>query len=404
MTAGSDMRRWSVVGFGFLALALAFSARATLGLVMPVWDSELGWSRELVSGVAAAGLVAMAAIAPFAGRLVDRRGPRLTLGLGLAAIAAGSLVLTLGSSPVLLVVGYTVLSAIGFGLAATHVVSTATAAEFSRRRGLAIGIATAGATGGQFLIVPAVAAVLAVASWRWAYGALAVACALLALAILRWMADARPQSHASPGPRPTLAQDGRTVLARPAFHILFWSFLLCGFTTSGVIETHFLPYAAACGFPPLPAAGAYGLLSAVNLAGMVAAGWLVDRVSAPLLLAAIYLGRALTFLLLGDVGGDVTALFLFAGLFGAVDYATVPVTAALVARHIGLRVMGLAMGMISAGHSVGAALGAWAGGQLFPSAGGYQLLWSMSFGLALAAAGLAVLLIWHRIHTPQMES
>ena len=67
------------------------------------------------------------------------------------------------------------------------------------------------------------------------------------------------------------------MLATPAFHILFWSFLACGFTTTGVIETHFLPYAALCGFPPLPSAAAYGVLSAVNLLGMIVAGWLTKK-------------------------------------------------------------------------------------------------------------------------------
>src|SRR3546814_19677156 len=72
------------------------------------------------------------------------------------------------------------------------------------------------------------------------------------------------------------------LLARsPAFHAIFWSYTICGFTTSGVIETHLMPYAALCGFPPVPSATAYGLLSGVNLIGMIVAGWLSDRVHRP---------------------------------------------------------------------------------------------------------------------------
>ena len=44
----------------FLALAISFSARASIGLVMPVWDAELGWSRSFVSGIVAATLIVMA--------------------------------------------------------------------------------------------------------------------------------------------------------------------------------------------------------------------------------------------------------------------------------------------------------------------------------------------------------
>ncbi len=46
-------------------------------------------------------------------------------------------------------------------------------------------------------------------------------------------------------------------------------------------------------------------------------------------------------------------------LFGAVDCSTVPVTANLVASHVGIKMMGLAMGLISAGHAIGVFAGGW---------------------------------------------
>jgi predicted MFS family arabinose efflux permease len=67
----------------------------------------------------------------------------------------------------------------------------------------------------------------------------------------------------------------------------------------------------------------------------------------------------------------------------------VPPTASLAAGHLGKARVGSAMGLISAGHSIGAAMGAFAGGYLFDATGGYTWLWSSSFGLALAAAGIA---------------
>ena len=70
-------------------------------------------------------------------------------------------------------------------------------------------------------------------------------------------------------------------------------------------------------------------------------------------------------MVLVNVGADLEILFLFAIVFGLVDYSTSPVTASLVASHIGLRVMGLAFGLISAGHQIGGALGAYFGGVLF---------------------------------------
>lgn len=110
-----------------------------------------------------------------------------------------------------------------------------------------------------------------------------------------------------------------------------------------------------------------------------------------MLLAAIYVLRALTFILLGSLPGtSVEMLFLFAILFGAVDYSTVPVTANLVASHVGIKMMGLAMGLISAGHALGGAMGAFAGGYIFTETGNYDLVWTGSIWLAIGAALLVL--------------
>ncbi|WP_312808487.1 MFS transporter [Agrobacterium cavarae] len=392
--SSTSMQQWAVVAFSFLALALAFSARATLGLVMPIWSQELGWSRSFVSGSAAAALLVMAAVAPFAGRLVDRHGVRSTLTLGLALVGTGCLIVSATSNAAVFVLAFSGFSALGFGIVATHVVSTVIARQFDTNRGLATGIATSGSTGGQFLIVPLVAAVLTAFSWRWSFLAIGLACLVLIPLLWRTLAtkDGPKENVSSSMPSVSLKDDLSAILRKPAFHILFWSFFLCGYTTAGVIETHFLPYASFCGFGPVPSAAAYGVLSAVNLLGMIGAGWLTDRMNRVVLLGSIYILRGLTFLILMNVGASYEMLVVFAMLFGAVDYATVPVTASLVASHIGLRVMGLAMGLISAGHSLGAAAGAYSGGYIFDLTMRYEWVWLISIGLAVGA-GLMVFML-----------
>lgn len=388
-------QNWSVVVFGFLALSLAFSSRAALGLIMPVWQTEFGWSSSYISSVGAAALIVMAIVAPFAGRLVDRRGSQFTLNLGMGLLGIGCAIVALMNGKLMFVIGFAGFCAVGFGIVATHVVATAVTRSFSANQGLATGISASGATGGQFLIVPLIAALLAFASWRWSFGALAIASLALVPCIRMSMrADTTPDETAVSDELPSsMGQDFVVIVRQPAFHLLFWSFLICGFTTTGVIETHLLPFASFCGFPPIPSATAYGLLSLVNLVGMIAAGWLTDRVNRPMLLAAIYMLRALTFILLGSLpGASIEMLFVFAVLFGAVDYSTVPVTASLVASHVGIKMMGLAMGLISAGHAIGGAMGAFLGGYIFTATATYDLVWTGSIWLAVGA-GLLVLFI-----------
>jgi len=402
----SSYRRWIIVGLSFLALALAYSSRATFSLVMPLWEQELGWSRSFTSGTAASALMLMALLAPFGGRLVDRRGARSVILIGLAALALGCLLLALTSQPWAFFLAFAGVSAAGFGLVATHVVSAAVEQEFDTNRGLATGIATSGATGGQLLLVPMIAVLLVSYSWRWAFIALSIATLVMMFAVVRWYPKGTTitrDTDAVGSTGRTIIEDTREILKRPAFQILFWSYLICGYTTSGVIETHFLPYASSLGFGPISSATAYGLLSALNLVGMIGVGWLTDRMNRPLLLGAIYLIRGVTFVILVNVGVDFQTLIFFAVIFGLVDYSTVPVTASLIASHIGIRVMGLAFGLISAGHQIGAAIGAYFGGVLFDIYAQYDWVWWSSAWLAVFA-GLLVFLLRNNPRTAAIDA
>lgn len=386
---------WALVGFGFLALAIAFSARASLGLIMPVWAAEFGWTSSFMSGAGAGALVVMACVAPFAGRLVDRAGPGLTLNLGLGILGIGCALVAMANGKAMFVLGFSGFCGVGFGIVATHAVATAVTRSFGARSGLATGIATSGSTGGQFIIVPLIAVLLSTVGWRYSFGALSLASLALIPFIRAMMARGTDApARASGGTAaPSIAQDIGFILRRPTFHVLFWGFLICGFTSSGAVETHLLPFAAFCGFPPVQSAAAYGLLSLVNLAGMIGAGWLTDRVNRPMLLASIYFLRAMTYIILIYLPGtSIEVLFVFAVLFGVVDYATLPVTASLAASHIGLPVMGLSMGLLSAGHAFGSAIAAFLGGWIVDRTGSYDQLWLGALVL-LAAASLLTLLV-----------
>src|SRR5687768_6641296 len=240
--------------------------------------------------------------------------------------------------------------------------------------------------------MPILGLVLAGGGWRLGYEALAGACLVVAL-VAWWLLRNAGTATAARGPadgteESFLARVGY-LLRRPAFHGLFWSYLLCGYTSTGVVETHLIPFAQFCGIPPAPSALAFGILMGVNTLGMIAAGYLTDRMNRTVLLASIYFFRSLTFLLLPLLIDETAVLWIFAFLFGVFDYATVPPTASLAVSHLGKARVGTAMGLISAGHAIGAAMGAFAGGYIFDATGGYTWLWSSSFGLALAAAMIA---------------
>jgi MFS family permease len=388
----SAIAAWTVVGICFAVLSVSFAARSLLGLAMPYLQHDFGWTRTFVSSGGSLALVAMATMSPIAGNLIDRFGARLLLFSGCIAIAIGMTLSGFMQMPWEFLVAFGGFAGLGFGMAATHAVSTIVSLTFDKNRGLAVGTATAGSTAGQLVVVPVLAAVLQNISWRWAYLALGGTAFAMAVAVLIFVqpVSARPkQTKHKKKETGSIFTETAALFRKPVFHLLLWSYVICGFTTSGIIEVHLLPYAAACGFPPLESAYAYGILSAVNLGGMVLSGWLTDRMNRPVLLGSIYILRGLSFLVLIWAAHDIRLLFLFAVLFGVFDYSTVPVTASLAASNMGLRVMGLTMGLLSAGHALGAAAGAQLAGVLYDLYAEYLWVWIAAIALALFAGVLS---------------
>jgi predicted MFS family arabinose efflux permease len=82
----------------------------------------------------------------------------------------------------------------------------------------------------------------------------------------------------------------------------------------------------------------------------------------------------------------VPVLLLFAAVMGVTYLSTVPPTATLVARFFGPAHMATLFGGVMVTHQIGAFLGAWLGGLVYQSTGGYGLMWAMDVALAAAAA------------------
>ncbi len=389
---------WLVVAVLFLVLSLVMGARSSLGLLIPEWETEFAWDRTFISTGGSVMLTVMAVGSPIAGMALDRYGGRTIYVFAILLTALG-VCLTAGMwQGWHFIAAFGLIAGIGFSAISAPLIGTTVALYFDARRGLATGIATSGATGGQLVLMPLLAVGLAAIGWRASFlamGVLLVAIALLAWVLIRREAPARRM-------RGFQAEAGNTVWTQLGYLMrdrTFWllgiGYIVCGFTTIGAIRIHFLPYAAACGFPVLESASAFGVLMATSAAGIIGFGAAADKFHRPALLASIYFLRALCFILLMFIPGDSVLLFTFAALFGLFDFATFPVVANIVGTHMGLRIMGLTMGLLFSLHSVGGALGSFAGGWLFDLFAQYDWMWLASFGLALLAAFLSIL-----VHEP----
>lgn len=391
--ADTNPKGWIVVGALFLMLGIVITGRNSLGLMMPFWQADMGWSYGFVATAGAAMLTTMAISAPVAGLMLDKYGARTVYSIGMCLVGVAFILCSMMTEPWQLLLLFSVMGGMGFSAISPSAVSTTIARYFDKKLGLATSVAASGSTGGQLLLMPLLAALVTTFAWRPSFLTLGVAILVTALLVQFLVKDGSARSRgAGAPPAVRLSATLRTLTRDKTFWLLAGGFVICGFTTVGVIKVHLIPYAVSCGFPPMESATAYGVMSLFSMVGMIVYGTLSDRFHRPTLLASIYFLRALTFIVLMYIPGSSPILFTFAVLFGIFDYATFPLVASLVASHVGRHVMGITMGLIFAGHSLGGAAGSFMGGYLFELFARYDWVWMVSVGLA-ALAGVLTLFI-----------
>lgn len=396
----NNPRGWVIVGALFLMLGFVIAARNSIGLMMPFWREDPGWSYKFVATVGGIMMATMAIAAPAAGAIVDRWGSRAVYATGMSVVGLVYILCSLMTEEWQLVALFGIVGGIAFAAMSPSLVSTTVAHHFRKRLGLATSIATSGSTGGQFALMPLLAFLVTAITWRNAFVALGAAVLVVGLVVYLLIGREPPRPVPSPSRRTSLSVTLRMLARRPVFWLLGGGFFVCGFTTAGTVKIHLIPYAVACGFPPVQSAAAYGVLSLFSLIGMIAYGALSDRYHRPALLASCYFMRALTLVLLLHISGSAPLLYVFAVLFGVFDYATFPIVASLVATHIGRATMGVTMGLIFSLHSLGGALGSFVGGYLFDLFARHDWVWVVSVALALLAALLTVFISENREAAP----
>jgi len=388
-------RGWIVVAICFAATAFTFGARSSVSMMLPIWQEELGWSRSQAATGASIVLAIMALGSPIAGNLMDRYGARLVIATGLAALAFGVGATSFVSDLTYYYLLFGVIGGVGWAFVSIPTVTAAVSGYFERMRGLAIGIAISGASGGQLPILSGLGILIAAIGWRASYQVLALVVAALALLVLLWfkppLGERRSSQPSEVDDADNLGNRLKFLLVNRTFLLLLGAFTLCGFTTAGVIDVYFIPYAMACGFTLVEGSVAYGAHGLGNLAGVVLFSWMADHVHRPRLLAGMFFLRALTFVLLLFIAADISVMFTFAVIFGILNFATFPVIANIVATHISVRIIGLTLGLLFGGHSLGAAVGVSIGGWMFDLTAKYGWIWWLSVILAAFAGIFAIL-------------
>lgn len=172
----------------------------------------------------------------------------------------------------------------------------------------------------------------------------------------------------------------------------FWSlalpFFICGITTTGMIDTHLIPFAHDHGFALGVTGATVSLLAAFNILGTLASGPLADRWDNRRILGMLYGVRALSLVLLLTLH-QAHWLLAFGVIFGLVDFAVLAPTQLLASRYFAGHSLGFVFGLLSLAHQLGSALGAYVPGVLYDLTGSYTLSFGAGAGMLVVGAVLS---------------
>ena len=401
-------RAWWIAVITFLTLISAAAFRSTTGVMLVPLEDEFGWSRSLTSGAVALNLLMYGLTAPFAATLIERFSMRRVVSLALLLVSSGLLLTTVMTTGWQLIVLWGLF--VGFGTGCLALVFGAAVANrwFVQNRGLITGIFSAGYATGSMIFLPLLTFMINNHGWRSASITVAAFAAVLSPIVYIFLRD-RPSdigllpygATEEPEMGPAVPATARgaievltTSMRHPAFWVLAFTFFVCGWSTNGLIGTHFIPAAHDHGMPATTAASLLAIVGIFDLIGTIGSGWLTDKVSSMWLLVFFYGMRGLALLTIPVVlGPHVEPPLLFFIVFYGLDWiATVPPTVQLCREYFGLARSGVVYGWVFASHMIGAAIAASFAGWIRTSQGDYKIAWYTAALLCLIAAGSLFLL------------
>lgn len=387
---------WTVVAGAFAILAVAYGIQFSFGIFFTALLDDFGWSRAALAGAFSLYAFFYSCFGFPAGRLTDRWGPRAVVTCGALLLGGALASMALVSRLWHLYLLYGLVASLGMSTA--YVPCNGTVVKwFVRRRGLAVGLASAGGSVGNFVLPPVVQALVSRAGWRAAYvvvGASVFALLVLLARVMRRDPESMGQTpDGDPRAAHTLAETGPPWRLGAAMRTTSLWMLGAAFTATWmpvfVPLVHLVPLARDHGHGH---AGAW-IMSAVGagaVAGRLVMGVVSDRIGRKPTIGAAMLLQAAGFL--GFLGAaDLAVLVASAVVFGY-SYGTISaLLPALVGDFFGRLQAGSIVGFIFAFSGSTAGIGPIAAGAVYDRTGGYGLAFVVSAALNVLAFGLLLL-------------
>jgi MFS family permease len=352
-------------------------------------------------------------VAPIAGSLVDRIGPRKTMAFGVIVLALGLALSGWGDEPWHFYLTFGVLTGTGLCLVGTVPFTIVLRNWFERRRGLAFSVLFFG-SGVAFAVYPVIAFLITSIGWRNTFLVEAVTIAIVLLPLIVLIVRYHPREK---GLVPDGALEARDIssatvveplrirnqawaatdwtLPKAARTSRFWLLCLAAFSVWGVTEyimvAHHIAFAIDVGYPKLYASSVLSLFGILFALGSLA-GIISDRIGRePTMTIGTLIGiSGIAALILVEDTSQPWLLYYYAAALGfGIGIATPTIVASVTDIFQGPKV-GAIIGFVWFSFAVGGAIGPWLGGWIFEATGNYL----PAFIVAMVLLAVGCVAIW----------
>jgi len=402
---------WIILIVTFLSVIVAAVTNTMSGVMMIPFEDEFGWSRASISGAFAVCITLVGFSGPFIAGLYQKFNVRKVLLVGMGTLLTAILLTTIMTQLWQLYIIWGVIIGLSAGAFLTVLNAYIATTWFEKKRGLALGLLTSSSAAGQLVFLPLLAYVVEQYSWRNAVLIIFSFGMLIYLLIWIFMkndpadvgvyplgADKSNQKQTNNVNPVKAAFEGLKLgVKSKVFWLLAGSFFICGFSTSGLIGTHFISLCIDYGYKEVTAASILAFMGIFNIIGTTLSGYISDRYDNRWLLFWYYGLRGLSLLILPFALSTNSLVYLaaFAIFYGMDWIATVPPTIKLATDHFGKEKVGVIYGWIYSAHQLGAGAATYGGGLIYSWLNAYQSIF-IAAGIFCLVATLFVLNIKRR--------
>ena len=391
---------WVIVAISTVSLALGFGAGGVVSVLMKPLEEEFGWFRADISMAYTAYSIGAALGGLFWGALSDRIGAKPVALIGTVGMSVWLAALKWQSAQWQLDLLFFLVGAVGFACLFTPLTAL-TGLWFSARKGLAIGIATAGGAFGQGIVPYLGRLLITELGWRDAMLALGVAFLVILLPLMFLL---RPAPIAAQPAGQAATRDGNLWNVPHAVSLTWLGFaaLFCCICMTAP-QVHLIPLGIDLGCSPQTAAGLLLTVMVTAVVGRLLFGWLADRIGG---LPAYFLASAAqtSVVFFFTQTKSIATLYQLSVLFGF-GFAGVMTCLLICAREAApLRLSGFAMAAVATVGWVGMGIGSYQAGYFYDISADYRLSFANATGAGVLNLLIVAALFWYRRERNQMRA